>query len=73
MFKFIKKLFKKNKKKQGIGLSLQPVKNVAETADCLDLKDQPKKKAGRPKSAAPAKKPAAKKTSATSTKPKKAN
>lgn len=61
MFKLIKKLFKKNKKKETVSLNLQPVKNVAESADCIDLKDQPKKKPGRPKSTAPAKKPVAKK------------
>lgn len=72
MFKFIKKLFKKDKKKKAVGLSLQPVKNVAESADCIDLKDQPKKKPGRPKSTAPVKKTATKKaaTGSTSTKSK---
>lgn len=66
MLKFIKKLFKINKKKESTSLYLQPVKNVADSTDCIDLKDEQKKKPGRPKSTTPAKKTTAKKVVASS-------
>jgi hypothetical protein len=53
MINWLKKIFSSSDKKSEIikPLGLQPSKKVEKQPDCLDLKGQPNKKAGRPKSA----------------------